>query len=108
MADELPENWFPIAIAAGIGGCITGFLLSRQPLLGGGNAPPTSSASTADDKVSEGKAEEEDRATFSDQGGEQKMVLCVRTDLKMQRGKIAAQVGHGVLGAYKRALKRCV
>lgn len=30
-----------------------------------------------------------------------KLVLCVRMDLKMQRGKIAAQVGHATLGAYK-------
>lgn len=33
-------------------------------------------------------------------------MLCVRTDLKMQKGKIAAQVGHATLGAYKHALKK--
>lgn len=37
---------------------------------------------------------------------EHKLVLCVRTDLKMQKGKIAAQVGHATLGAYKGALRR--
>lgn len=36
-----------------------------------------------------------------------KMVLCVNTDLKMGKGKIAAQCGHAALGAYKRALKSC-
>ena len=35
-----------------------------------------------------------------------KMVIVVRTDLKMGRGKIAAQVGHGVLGAYKIAISK--
>uniref|UniRef100_K3WU49 peptidyl-tRNA hydrolase n=1 Tax=Globisporangium ultimum (strain ATCC 200006 / CBS 805.95 / DAOM BR144) TaxID=431595 RepID=K3WU49_GLOUD len=35
-----------------------------------------------------------------------KMVLCVRTDLKMGKGKIAAQCCHATLGAYKRAVKR--
>jgi len=35
-----------------------------------------------------------------------KMVLVVRTDLKMGKGKIAAQCGHATLGAYKRAVKR--
>eukprot|EP00434_Breviolum_minutum_P037329 symbB.v1.2.033097.t1/scaffold3920.1/size48317/1 len=35
--------------------------------------------------------------------GELKMVLLVRTDLGMQKGKIAAQCGHAVLGAYHMA-----
>ena len=34
-----------------------------------------------------------------------KMVLVVRTDLGMGVGKIAAQVGHAVLGAYKNILE---
>ncbi len=34
------------------------------------------------------------------------MVL-VRTDLKMGVGKVAAQVGHAVLGAYRLALHKC-
>lgn len=34
-----------------------------------------------------------------------KMVILVRTDLNMSKGKIAAQVGHAVLGAYKLCLK---
>ena len=33
-----------------------------------------------------------------------KMVLVVRTDLGMQKGKIAAQCGHATLGAYKKAV----
>ena len=32
-----------------------------------------------------------------------KLVLCVRTDLKMTKGKIAAQAGHATLGAWKAA-----
>ncbi|CAI2383095.1 unnamed protein product [Moneuplotes crassus] len=32
-----------------------------------------------------------------------KMVLVVRTDLKMQKGKIGAQCGHATLGAYKKS-----
>lgn len=41
-------------------------------------------------------------------GEEHKLVLCVRTDLKMGRGKIAAQVGHATIGAYKRAERKDV
>eukprot|EP00792_Barthelona_sp_PAP020_P002652 TRINITY_DN141_c0_g1_i1.p1 TRINITY_DN141_c0_g1~~TRINITY_DN141_c0_g1_i1.p1 ORF type:complete len:182 (-),score=54.70 TRINITY_DN141_c0_g1_i1:81-593(-) len=37
---------------------------------------------------------------------ELKLVLLVRQDLKMGKGKIAAQVGHAAVGAYKTALKR--
>ena len=39
--------------------------------------------------------------------GNYKMVLCVRMDLKMQKGKIAAQCGHATLGTYQRAVKYC-
>ena len=38
-------------------------------------------------------------------GSDVKMVLCVRTDLKMQKGKIAAQCGHATLGMYKKAVE---
>lgn len=34
------------------------------------------------------------------------MVLVVRNDLKMSKGKIAAQCGHGAVGAYQTAVKR--
>lgn len=35
-----------------------------------------------------------------------KLVYCVRTDLKMGKGKLAAQVGHATLGIYKKNLKQ--
>ena len=34
-----------------------------------------------------------------------KLIYCVRTDLKMGKGKIAAQVGHATLGIYKKNLR---
>ena len=39
-----------------------------------------------------------DSATNAVQMGPVKMVLCVRQDLKMTKGKIAAQCGHASLG----------
>ena len=36
-----------------------------------------------------------------------KMVLCVREDLKMGKGKIGAQCGHATLGSFKSAQKMC-
>lgn len=39
--------------------------------------------------------------------GNYKMLLVVRNDLKMGKGKIAAQCGHGSVGAYERAMRNC-
>ena len=36
-----------------------------------------------------------------------KMVLAVRTDLKMGKGKMAAQCSHAAVAAYKKAKKKC-
>lgn len=41
--------------------------------------------------------------SFSVSSEETKLIFCVRTDLKMSKGKISAQVGHATLGAYKAA-----
>lgn len=49
--------------------------------------------------------EDDDAGAGAPAGGEHKLVLCVRTDLRMQKGKIAAQVGHATLGAYKAAAR---
>lgn len=54
-----------------------------------------------DDNVNYNRA-----ASASTSNEPHKLVFCVRTDLKMQRGKIAAQVGHATLGAYKTCAKR--
>lgn len=39
--------------------------------------------------------------------GNSKMVLIVRTDLGMQKGKAAAQCAHAALACYKKAMKSC-
>ncbi|XP_065085736.1 probable peptidyl-tRNA hydrolase 2 [Ochlerotatus camptorhynchus] len=61
---------------------------------GGGDASKTTAS----------KKEEEN--IFSDFGGEYKMILVVRNDLKMGKGKIAAQCGHAAVGAFEGALKK--
>jgi hypothetical protein len=35
-----------------------------------------------------------------------KMVICVRTDLPMSKGKVAAQCCHGALAAYKESMEK--
>jgi peptidyl-tRNA hydrolase len=54
-----------------------------------------------------GKSEEEEPEgdnSYVKEG--HKMILAVRSDLKMGKGKVAAQCSHATLGAYKRALQR--
>lgn len=46
--------------------------------------------------------EEEDELRYEPH----KMILVVRMDLKMGKGKIAAQCSHATLGAYRRSLRR--
>ena len=50
--------------------------------------------------------DDEDDGDEDDMGEPLKMVLVVRTDLDMGKGKIAAQCGHATLAAYKIAAKR--
>lgn len=45
--------------------------------------------------------------TYGIMNGPFKLVLCVNNELKMTKGKIAAQCGHATLGAYKLATKHC-
>ncbi|GAB9465866.1 hypothetical protein Gpo141_00003256 [Globisporangium polare] len=115
--------------AAFLLGAATHYLISHH-LQGGGEsapdsssnsptAPPAATASTSESKArdeaaaQDGEDEEEfesDDSEWEDMDEQEwqphKMVLCVRTDLKMGKGKIAAQCCHATLGAYKRAVKR--
>nr|AAD19814.1 hypothetical 23.1kd-like protein [Drosophila melanogaster] len=64
----------------------------------------------AKDSVTEGAAtpfsQESSVSSGSEASVSDKMVLVVRNDLKMGKGKIAAQCGHGAVGAYQRAVVR--
>ena len=119
----------PVLVALLVVAFVTGALLARffgRP----SSAPPASSVPSSttpkeankkagaedesedddedyEDSESEDDEEDEDEDEDEDDDGEEhKMVLCVRTDLKMQRGKVAAQCGHAVLGAYREARRR--
>ncbi|RLN49202.1 hypothetical protein BBJ28_00014778 [Nothophytophthora sp. Chile5] len=73
---------------------------SKEPTSGEAPAPPTGSS-----RSSSGSSDDWEGAD-EQSWKPHKMVMCVRTDLKMGKGKIAAQCCHATLGAYKRALKR--
>ena len=57
-----------------------------------------------EDGGDEEEEEEEEEEDDDDELEELKMVLCVRTDLKMTKGKMCAQCGHATLGLYKQLL----
>jgi len=62
-----------------------------------------------DEEEEEGTDDEEDWSTDSEGGDgddvNYKMVLVVRQDLKMGKGKVAAQCSHAAVGCYKKTLK---
>ena len=60
-------------------------------------------AAEADDSSDSDESSEDDAdiKSFEDSGDEVKLVLVVRTDLGMTKGKIAAQCGHATLACYK-------
>ena len=71
-----------------------------------------------DDDDNDSYASSEDGGTIERTGGNDpnqwglmdapyKMVLCVNMELKMGKGKVAAQCSHAALGCYKRAIKSC-
>lgn len=43
---------------------------------------------------------------FADPKDEYRLVMAIRNDLKMQKGKVAAQCGHAAVAAYAKALQR--
>ena len=74
-------------------------------------APASIVGNQKDEENSDSEEEWEDEDDESESGDDEvedsmKMVLAVRTDLKMTKGKIAAQCGHAAVAAYKKAKKK--
>ena len=90
-------HWLRFLSGLGIGLGLSLFLNKRESV--GNNEE-------SDDESDEWEDEsEDDNDEFGDM--DMKMVLAVRTDLKMGKGKIAAQCSHAAVAAYKKAKKKC-
>lgn len=76
-------------------------MLAWQHLRPSAGAPGAAREPAADDSVYESDEEEEP----GEGEEEMKMVFCVRTDLKMSKGKAAAQCCHAAIGAFRRAVR---
>ncbi|XP_065336370.1 peptidyl-tRNA hydrolase 2, mitochondrial-like isoform X1 [Cloeon dipterum] len=75
----------------GCGACLVWLLMRRTTTTSSGNPKKP---------IELGPEVEEES---SDDDGDCKLVVVVRTDLKMGKGKIAAQVAHAAVAAYKQA-----
>ncbi|XP_052902687.1 probable peptidyl-tRNA hydrolase 2 [Anopheles moucheti] len=83
-------------ITASILSFVAGYTIAKLPRPGdSGSSSPKNSSSP----------DEGTEKVFADMGGEYKMVLVVRNDLKMGKGKIAAQCGHAAVGAFESGLR---
>ena len=130
MADKQSPSAIAIAIASVIFGLVAGYFLGQGSSIGlfspsTGN-PKTSKTSwpnsydvnvhvdSSDEELMASMADNEEDTpdsddegdgkelkTFDDRNDEVKLVLAVRTDLGMGKGKIAAQCGHATLACYK-------
>eukprot|EP01057_Protomagalhaensia_wolfi_P002736 Protomagalhaensia_wolfi_Nauph_80__2735@NODE_2861_length_964_cov_15_057297_g2245_i0_p1_GENE_NODE_2861_length_964_cov_15_057297_g2245_i0NODE_2861_length_964_cov_15_057297_g2245_i0_p1_ORF_typecomplete_len207_score22_17PTH2/PF01981_16/4_5e45PhoR/PF11808_8/0_17PhoR/PF11808_8/5_4e02IncD/PF17628_2/0_13_NODE_2861_length_964_cov_15_057297_g2245_i0313933 len=102
-----------------IGGLLTGLLLRRsqlQRLQTALRGHRYSKAKLSDSELSDqdlwnGAVSDDEYSAGSDgesadSDDDLKMVLCVRTDLAMGKGKIAAQCGHAALGLFQKCQRR--
>jgi PTH2 family peptidyl-tRNA hydrolase len=105
----------PVVLTAVATGA-AGFFLGRHLALSAQASSPTPNVVTSaestkkpviddsEDYESESEDDQEELGEFKDSREECKLVLVVRTDLGMTKGKIAAQASHATLACYK-ALK---
>nr|POE65932.1 putative peptidyl-trna hydrolase 2 [Quercus suber] len=121
--DQAPPSLAAVAVASALIAGVVGYYVGQGQSLGlFGRADARASASAqhsgndhkdSDSDMSDlGSADEDDDMqdlgelqTFPGNREECKLVLVVRTDLGMSKGKIAAQCGHAVLACYKAMLR---
>ncbi|OAP55380.1 peptidyl-tRNA hydrolase [Fonsecaea erecta] len=123
MTEKAPPSLAAVAVSSVILGLLAGYFIGQGSSIGvfggSGNAKqarkswPNSydvkvHADSSDDQADdEDEADEEDEDDgkelndFKDSTEEVKLVLAVRTDLGMGKGKIAAQCSHATLACYK-------
>ncbi|KAK5001590.1 peptidyl-tRNA hydrolase PTH2-domain-containing protein [Cryomyces antarcticus] len=115
LQDRPPPSTAAIAIATGIIAALGGYFLGQASSLGlfGTVETPVSkdaklddsSERSSDEELDDGSDEQQELRSFPGNNEECKLVLVVRTDLGMTKGKIAAQASHATLACYKTFLR---
>ncbi|KAI9666972.1 MAG: hypothetical protein M1831_001477 [Alyxoria varia] len=109
MGDQSQPTTVAIVIATAIVSGLTGYFAAQGFALGlfSGLSTRRRPSSSSDSASDESKEEEEDEelSSFENDNGECKLVLVVRTDLGMTKGKIAAQCSHATLACYKTMMR---
>ncbi|KAF4552766.1 Peptidyl-tRNA hydrolase-like protein 1 [Elsinoe fawcettii] len=107
VVDKPPPSVWAVAFATAIITGLAGYFLGQASSIGvfGSNSTTPARKEKDSDAESSDEDEDEDRQEelkgFSDKNEPCKLVLVVRTDLGMTKGKIAAQCGHATLACYK-------
>ncbi|XP_053672488.1 probable peptidyl-tRNA hydrolase 2 [Anopheles nili] len=95
-------NGWIVSIFTSIVSFAVGYTFAKIPRLGDKRATSASTKASGQQNASDANTER----VYADMGGEYKMVLVVRNDLKMGKGKIAAQCGHAAVGAFETGLAK--
>ncbi|GAM85166.1 hypothetical protein ANO11243_031700 [Dothideomycetidae sp. 11243] len=112
LNDRSPPSVWAVAFATALIAGLSGYFLGQAASIGvfGGAARTTPAhvggAVPVDDDDESDISDDDGRELqgFSDKDEPCKLVLVVRTDLGMTKGKIAAQCGHATLACYKSLL----
>ncbi|KAH7117018.1 peptidyl-tRNA hydrolase PTH2-domain-containing protein [Dendryphion nanum] len=107
MSDHPAPTTASIAIACALVAGVTGYFVGQAKSLGLFGGSPVSASNKPQDSDDDSSDEDEqgELSEFSGHNEECKLVLVVRTDLGMTKGKIGAQCGHATLACYKHFLR---
>ncbi|KAF9634091.1 Peptidyl-tRNA hydrolase PTH2 [Lasiodiplodia theobromae] len=106
LGKRVSEEWYLHGVEAGRAAAKSEKKDKKEKKKEDGEESSSSSEEESDSEEDEDEAAPQDLNPFTDRNEECKLVLVVRTDLKMGSGKIAAQCGHATLACYKAFLRQ--